>query len=175
MHEEEMTAWCTANGCRWEVNPQRRGQVDVIFVDFITSMQLVALSQLLMRWPMTCRLAVRTEAAPRPPTGVDLIAAERARQITKEGYDAEHDGQHDYGELAQAAAAYAAYPARLMCLDTGAGDPGPPQDIFPWPEADKRAKHDQVRRLTIAGALIAAELDRLKPQHPPAACTPPQS
>ena len=38
--------------------------------------------------------------------------------------------------------------------------------IDPWPAKwsaawDKRSKHNRLRRLTIAGALIAAEIDRL--------------
>ena len=36
-------------------------------------------------------------------------------------------------------------------------------DAWPWePQFDKRGKHSRIRCLTIAGALIAAEIDRLK-------------
>lgn len=84
-------------------------------------------------------------------TGIELIAEERKRQIEKEGWSPEHDDQHKNGELAQAAACYAInklpVPARLS---------------FPWPQHwDKRKKHDRKKSLIIAGALIAAELDRL--------------
>src|ERR1035437_10469018 len=40
-------------------------------------------------------------------TGLELIADERARQITEEGFTTEHDKQHDNGQLAAAAASYA--------------------------------------------------------------------
>lgn len=39
--------------------------------------------------------------------GVALIAVERSRQVTAEGYTPGHDAEHDGGELAEAAAAYA--------------------------------------------------------------------
>ncbi len=42
------------------------------------------------------------------PTGVELIAAERQRQMTAEGWTHEHDDEHDDGSLATAAACYAA-------------------------------------------------------------------
>lgn len=40
-------------------------------------------------------------------TGIELIAEERERQITKEGWTPEHDAEHKNGELANAAAVYA--------------------------------------------------------------------
>ena len=83
-------------------------------------------------------------------TGIELIAEERKRQIEKEGWSHEHDAQHKNGELAQAAACYA-----LNKLPV-------PKLKFPWPQHwDKRKKHDRKKSLAIAGALIAAELDRL--------------
>lgn len=42
-----------------------------------------------------------------PPTGLELVIAERERQIKEEGFDAEHDKQHQRGELTLAAACYA--------------------------------------------------------------------
>ena len=76
-------------------------------------------------------------------TGIELIAEERQRQIDEEGWTAEHDDEHEGGELADAAAAYAL------------GDDW----FWPWSEGFKQYdyKHDLIR----AGALIAAELDRL--------------
>lgn len=96
-------------------------------------------------------------------TGIELIAAERERQIAK-GYTPEHDDEHDMGELGLAAALDALpYDAELngekvmkqddyiglhILLETGF-------DFFIEPEPDR------VLRLTRAGALIAAEIDRL--------------
>lgn len=39
-------------------------------------------------------------------TGSELIAAERERQITQEGWTPEHDDQHHHGQLARAAFVY---------------------------------------------------------------------
>ena len=95
--------------------------------------------------------------------GIERIAAERKRQIEDEGFDEEHDSQHEYSELAWAAACYAA-PEPIFCLGS---DPGPTyifEDAWPpeWENKwDKRDKHDRIRQLEIAGALIAAEIDRL--------------
>lgn len=84
--------------------------------------------------------------------GSERIAKERKRQIEVEGWNSEHDGNHG-DDLAWAAVCYAA--------------PGPvfeSQGVDPWPWEsgwDKRKKHDRIRQLEIAGALIAAEIDRL--------------
>lgn len=82
--------------------------------------------------------------------GVRRISAERARQVAVEGWTPEHDDEHTNGILALAAAELAAYP---------------------WPVSHPHerdhcgsvAKHagNRLRRLEIAGALIAAEIDRL--------------
>lgn len=92
--------------------------------------------------------------------GLKRIAAERDRQIHAEGFDATHDDAHDGGSIAWAAACYAA-PGPVW---TQSGPVAPFEDAWPpdWnSEWDKRAIHDRVHQLEIAGALIAAELDRL--------------
>ena len=105
-------------------------------------------------------------------TGIELIAAERARQVTEEGWTPEHDNGHDDGALALAAACYVLpHDRRTMEVDTewigGWAGPGPkrvvkPRD-WPWkPEWWKPTPDDRVRELAKAGALIAAEIDRLK-------------
>jgi hypothetical protein len=63
--------------------------------------------------------------------GIDLISQERKQQI-EEGRTPDHDRQYKDGELAIAAVLYAINP-----------------------------KHDRISELTKAGALIAAEIDRL--------------
>jgi hypothetical protein len=77
-------------------------------------------------------------------SGAELIAAERQRQIEAEGWTPEHDDGHATGDLAEAAAAYTLNDVTL----------------FPWPDWWKPGT-DPVRRLVKAGALIAAEIDRL--------------
>ena len=110
-----------------------------------------------------------------PAGGLGLIAAERRRQFAEEGWTTEHDDQHWAGELATAAACYAVQADKgehqAAHVVTGRElfdrDHVPRrfvfgQDAWPWdPEWDKRLKHPKLRRLAIAGALIAAELDRL--------------
>lgn len=89
-------------------------------------------------------------------SGVDLITAERKRQV-EEGWTPDHDDEHHDGALAWAAGemavdghewAYMIRPYSDMCGSLGKFGQG-------------GTKPDRVRLLTIAGALIAAEIDRL--------------
>lgn len=82
--------------------------------------------------------------------GVELIATERQRQIEVEGWTPEHDAQHKGGELALAAAVYAV-PNHLR---------GILMVLWPWAPEWYKPK-DRIRDLVRAGALIAAEIDRL--------------
>lgn len=103
------------------------------------------------------------------PTGVALIADERHRQHSDLGWTAEHDASHKSGSLAVAAACYAApfhiyrqFRARYGFVF---------RDPWPFPDFDKRSLHrfvdmviptdERLRELCKAGALIAAEIDRL--------------
>jgi hypothetical protein len=106
--------------------------------------------------------------------GVMLIAEERARQIDSEGWSYAHDDQHDQRELARAALAYVAqYVHRAWVFTNELGMPGirdnpeahyrkeEAPDSWPWDEKYWKPKsplHDLVK----AGALIAAEIDRLQ-------------
>ena len=85
--------------------------------------------------------------------GIGIIAAERARHVTQEGWTSEHDDRHDQGELAQAAAAYAMWGMCGYGLRVDA-----PWD-WPW---DSRwwKPTTPIRDLAKAGSLIAAEIDR---------------
>lgn len=81
-------------------------------------------------------------------SGVELIAQERQRQIDVEGYRPEHDRHHCNGELVDAAACYLA--PRLA------------DKYWPWHRSYwKPSPDNRVRELVKAGALIAAEIDRL--------------
>lgn len=81
-------------------------------------------------------------------TGVELIALERQRQLDVEGWTAEYDSGLTQDELAIAAAYYAVQGTRA----------GP---LFGRVDPDKAVKRTRIEQLQIAGALIAAELDRL--------------
>lgn len=89
-------------------------------------------------------------------TGVDLISMERQRQVKVEKWTDEHDDQHTGGDLALAAACYAT-PAGERHL---ARDHVPAK--WPWPSnAWKPSPTNRIRELVKAGALIAAEIDRI--------------
>lgn len=93
-------------------------------------------------------------------TGIEAIAAERRRQVEQIGWTAEHDDTHVNGEIALAAAAYARH-AGSGEDDRQVNSGFSPEDLWPqswggwWRPKDRRT--DLVR----AGALIAAEIDRL--------------
>ena len=106
--------------------------------------------------------------------GVDLIAAERARQKLAvgdggEGYDADHDSGHD-DELATAAAVYAIPPAdRILEGDVGSAAAVRvdlvaalwPWDRRFWKPLTDGSNASRVAELTKAGALIAAAIDSI--------------
>lgn len=91
-------------------------------------------------------------------TGIDHIAEERAKHPSK-GYDAKHDAEHMDGELIHAAKAYA------VCAEyQERGHPSARRlgsFAWPWDEASFRPSDDPKRNLAKAGALLAAEIERL--------------
>jgi hypothetical protein len=105
-------------------------------------------------------------------TGIELIAAERKRQIEAEGWSIAHDSEfHQYGELAMAGACYALndhlYPLGQTTENKFGVHMTIERKTF-WPFAKKWWKPalttnpgDRIKELTKAGALIAAEIDRL--------------
>ncbi|WP_165078850.1 MULTISPECIES: hypothetical protein [unclassified Desulfovibrio] len=96
-------------------------------------------------------------------TGAELIAQERQRQIDEEQYSLEHDATwHSKGELARAAACYA-FPNELRCNIEYAYIPNSIPSFWPWSwETWKPTPQDRIWELVKAGALIAAEIDRLQ-------------
>jgi hypothetical protein len=97
-------------------------------------------------------------------SGAELIAAERQRQMDAGGYTAEHDAQHDHGGLARAAACYA-MPDGWRDIRGGSMNDTP--HLWPWLSRYwKPTPDDRVRELVKAGALIAAEIDRLSASTP---------
>ncbi len=89
-------------------------------------------------------------------TGIALITAERARQVIVEGWTPEHDAEHTRDQLATAGAVYA-LPARHRKYFHMI------ERLWPWSaEWWKPTPDDRVRELVKAGALIAAEIDRIQ-------------
>jgi hypothetical protein len=118
-------------------------------------------------------------------TGAELIAAERQRQVDAEGWTPEHDDHHTKAELAWAATCYAAPEAivRVHVRRDPDGVGGGVTWSEPWPTEYTqnynrgepgyapwhRPAADRVARLVKAGALIAAEIDRLQRAEKPEA------
>lgn len=98
-------------------------------------------------------------------TGIELIAEERQRQISVEGFSPEDDNNYTTDELAVAAACYA-LPAELRIhKDLGSATDRsfvPMPTAWPWGrEWWKPSPENRIRELQKAGALIAAEIDRI--------------
>ena len=89
--------------------------------------------------------------------GVSLIAMERQRQIEKESFTVEHDDMHPDGDLEHAAACYIQaneYTDPALAPLNG--------DLWPWEGKWWKPSSDPIRNLVKAGALIAAEIDRIQ-------------
>jgi predicted RNase H-like nuclease (RuvC/YqgF family) len=84
----------------------------------------------------------------RCESGADAIAAERQRQIEIEGWTQGHDAQHDDESLAAAAICYLEWPNDAA------------RQRWPW-DLEWFKPKNRYRNLVRAGALIAAEIDRL--------------
>jgi hypothetical protein len=95
--------------------------------------------------------------------GVGLIAAERQHQVSQEGWTPEHDDGHVRCELALAAAEYLQAGMFRPTRDRlgGASELVPSFD-WPWSVRWWKPSDDPIRNLVKAGALIAAEIDRLQ-------------
>ena len=93
--------------------------------------------------------------------GIALIGDERNRQIEIEGWDYEHDSQHVNEELIGLAMCYLTDPETRE-EEFGEFEPPlwfPDDWDFAW---WKPTPNDRIRELQKAGALIAAEIDRLQ-------------
>jgi hypothetical protein len=95
-------------------------------------------------------------------TGIELIAAERARQIASEGWTPENDDVQVDGGLAKAAACYASTAAIQSEKEVKVLPPCFIHKDWPWSREWWKPSNDPVRNLEKAGALIAAEIDRLQ-------------
>jgi hypothetical protein len=94
--------------------------------------------------------------------GAGLIAMERQRQIKQEGWSAEHDDEHTEGDLIKAAYCYAEAALSVEMHGELPTLEGMELGIWPWEKEWWKPSPDPVRNLVFAGALIAAEIDRLQ-------------
>ena len=91
-------------------------------------------------------------------TGVELIAEERKRQVEVEGWSSEHDDKYMKGALSDAGACYAIASGELQMR----GEALPPNPgLWPFHPSWWKPGDDPIRALVKAGALIAAEIDRI--------------
>ena len=84
-------------------------------------------------------------------TGLEQIAEERVKQITQKNYTCSHDQQHKNKELLYAALAY----LNSAIYGSNVGEEDWPSN---WGEFKSHGYENDLAR---AGALIAAELDRI--------------
>ena len=105
-------------------------------------------------------------------TGAELITEERQRQIDVEGYDAQHDSQHDVSQFLSAAKSYMdsahlTMESKEKDNSTHWHETNEPfywqyiKNSFPWDEKFFKPT-TPLRDLVKAGALIAAAIDRLQ-------------
>jgi hypothetical protein len=99
-------------------------------------------------------------------SGAMLMMQERRRQLDELSYSAEHDDRHDCGELILAAACYQQHAfgiisETLVNIIEETYEDGVPLG-WPWDGVHWKPSDDPIRNLIKAGALIAAEIDRLK-------------
>jgi len=83
-------------------------------------------------------------------TGIELITDERRRQIEEEGWTSQHDDQHTKSQMMYAAVCYIMASAGNIV-----------ETYWPWGRQWWKPT-ERLRDLVKAGALIAAEIDRLQ-------------
>lgn len=89
-------------------------------------------------------------------SGIELIAEERQRQIEKEGWTIEHDVEHNKSQLSILAMLYVCPPKYRLMLSPSNWFKIINWDIKWWKPTER------IYELQKAGALIAAEIDRLQ-------------
>jgi hypothetical protein len=103
-------------------------------------------------------IKLKNTASTAESPAIALIAAERKRQITEEGFSVESDTFiNNRGELARAAACYA-LPKTLEWIKTCAEIF---DKIWPWDIGWWKPSEDRKRDIIKACALLVAEYDRI--------------
>lgn len=94
-------------------------------------------------------------------TGLEMIVEKFRTNVDHKGYDAAHDDAHTDGELCAAANCYFDR-AWLQIQGKDPRTPERPPFLWPFEPEAWKPSDDPVRNLVHAGALIAAEIDRLQ-------------
>ncbi|MCG7550902.1 hypothetical protein [Pseudoalteromonas sp. Of7M-16] len=102
-------------------------------------------------------------------SGVALIAKERSRQISEEGYTSTHDDKYEKGSLVMAAIVYATTAVSSSHMRDNfreKASKNEPIQHFPWQSKHLKVGDNsyasRIKELTKSGALIAAEIDKLQ-------------
>lgn len=156
---------------------QEVGGVEVTLAAFCLAFginkALAAETELTRCWTKVEKIRAKQQAKPQfsplpaHPEAIAEIAAERRRQVDQEGWTPEHDDKHAGGEIALAAATYAYVAAISDERRESVTRPYSIQnnmiarDLWPW-SREWWKPTDRIRDLVKAGALIAAEIDRLR-------------
>lgn len=110
--------------------------------------------------------AIQRTAPTQPVTALDLIAAERRRQVVELGYGTQQDDEYSGGELSLAASAYAVAERMRFVYGYKANQLSTvclwPWDLGSFKPATDNTPESRIRELTKAGALIIAEIERLQ-------------
>ncbi len=91
-------------------------------------------------------------------SGAEQIAAERAAHTTREGWTTKHDDAHVNVEMGRASHRYLTHAINQAGWRTGHWG----ELMWPWASKWWKPSPDPIRNLVKAGALIAAEIDRLQ-------------
>lgn len=95
-------------------------------------------------------------------SGIELIAAERKRQIEVEGWTERHDDGHTSAQMAFAGACYAQAAGQIVFAKVKTIRLKEIPSMWLWARKWWKPSPDPIRNLVKAGALIAAEIDRLE-------------
>lgn len=98
------------------------------------------------------------------PIGVRRIAAERQEQIDLHGYKPADDQAYVNGELLRGACAYLLLASEHAVKEAGVSQEDMVREataLWPWAAEAFKPSEDPRKNLAKAGALIAAEIDRL--------------
>jgi hypothetical protein len=119
-------------------------------------------------WIRQSAIRAALDGEPQPSAGeggAGMIAAERRRQVEVEGYDATHDAEHSNGAILDAA---------IGCIEA-VRHPHPTRTPRAWPNdwhwKGWKRYGDPIPLLVKAGALIAAEIDRIRAAASPEAAS----
>ena len=95
-------------------------------------------------------------------TGIERITKEMVRQLGSLGWSHLHDESHTKMQLAMAAKAYINYNWYVMIGNSHETAVAASLNFWPWKKEEFKPSLNMIRNLEKAGAMLAAEIDRLE-------------